>query len=78
MNVLKYFKRLFTLNSFKEYNFTISWSVIVLNELHEHMNATCKICKMCFINHEKKIEPVWQKVLHKCHYHLVRNIKPQI
>lgn len=54
MNVLKYFKRFFTLNSFKEYNFTISWSVIVLNELHEHMNATCKICKMCFINHEKK------------------------
>lgn len=51
MNVLKYLKRLFTLNSFKEYNFTISWSVIVLNELHEHMNATCKIC---FINHEKK------------------------
>lgn len=41
MNVLKYLKRLFTLNSFKEYNFTISWSVIVLNELHEHMNATC-------------------------------------
>lgn len=54
MNVLKYFKRFFTLNSFKEYNFTIPWSVMVFNELHEHMNATCKICKMCFINHEKK------------------------
>lgn len=52
MNVIKYLTILFTLNSFKEYNFTISWSVI-FNELHEHINATCKICKMCFINHEK-------------------------
>lgn len=60
MNVLKYLKRLLTLNSFKEYNFTIPWSVMVFNELHEHMNATCKICKMCFINHEKKLEAVWE------------------
>lgn len=57
MNVLKYLKRLFTLNSFKEYNFKISWSVIVFNELHEHMNATCK---MCFINHENNLEAVWE------------------
>lgn len=52
MNVLKYFKRFFILNFFKEYNFIILWSVIVLNELYEYMNV---ICKICFINYEKKI-----------------------
>lgn len=55
MNVLKYLKRFFILNFFKEYNFIILWSVIVLNEFYEYMNVICKICKMCFINYEKKI-----------------------
>lgn len=60
MNVLKYLKRFFIFNFFKEYNFKILWSVIVFNELYEYMNVICKICKMCFINYEKKFEVVWE------------------